>query len=149
MAVGDGWESQFLAGLAQHLETNSVGTWHPDGSAYTASETGLFVRVIPPAPDRIITLSTYPVTVVAGMQDITLGVQFRIRGTTDPRVCQDIGDALFELLDSAGRQLWADIAVVDSTYRSHSSLGQDAQNRWEASHNYYAQAMRRTAHRTD
>lgn len=149
MAVGDGWDSQLLAGLAQHLDDNSVGTWRPDGSAYLAGETAIVVRDIPDAPDRLITLATYPVTTIRGMQDVTIGVQFRIRGTPDPRVCQDIADLVFELLDSSGFQMWADIRVSDVFRRSYASLGQDAKNRWEASHNYYADAMRLTAGRTD
>lgn len=149
MAVGDGWESQFLAALAQHLEDNAAGVWHPDGSNYAAGETAIIMRGIPSAPDRLITLATYPVTAARGMQDITVGVQFRIRGTPDPRVCQDTADALFELLDSSGHQIWGDIRISDVWRQSYASLGQDALNRWEASHNYYVEAMRRTASRTD
>lgn len=149
MALGDGWTSQLIAGLAQHLEDNSVGVWRSDGTAYTAAEIAITEREIPPEPDSVITIATYPVTSTPGMQDTTVGVQFRVRGTTDPRSCSDIADALFELLDSCGRQTFGDIAIVDITWRSNASLGQDGNLRWEASHNYYVQAMRRTPNRTD
>lgn len=148
MAVGDGWESQLLAGLAQKLHNAGIGVWKPSG-AYTAGETAITDQAIPPTPDRLITLTAYLETGPPGMQDVTVAVQFRLRGTTDPRVCRDIGDAIYELLDGSGRQLWGDIPIVDVTRQSHAPLGRDGSNRWEASHNYLVQAMRRTNFRTD
>lgn len=144
-----GWTSDLLTGLAEHLDANSVGIWRPTG-AYGADETAIVIRAIPQEPDRLITLAPYPVgTTLRGMQDHVSAIQIRVRGTTDPRVCEDLADEVFDLLDSCGRQTLNGIALVDMWRQSYTSLGQDANLRWEASHNYHVEAMRATANRTD
>jgi hypothetical protein len=150
MATGDGWTSKLLTGLAEHLAANGVGVWHPDGSAYAAGETGILIRSIPPTPDRIVTLAAYPVAAgYVGLSDITVGIQVRLRGGTDPRDCDDLADDIFDLLDSTSHLTLGGIAVVQLYRQSYASLGQDGNRRWEASHNYYADAMRPTSNRTD
>lgn len=152
MTIGDGWTSRLLVGLAEHLAANSIGVWRPAG-AYTAAETGILIRAVPAAPDRIITLATYPLSSTPAVQDVLTGVQVRMRGTTDPRVVDDLADSVFDLLDSSGSQTWGagdgEVSIVDVTRQSAVSLGQDGNGRWEASHNYYVTAMRRTTNRTN
>lgn len=150
MATGDGWTSRLITGLAEHLAANAVGVWRPDGPAYTATETGILIRSIPQSPDRIITLAAYVVgDDYPGLADTTQGVQVRLRGTTDPRVCDDLADAVYELLDSAEHYDLGGIHVVRSSRRSYTSLGADSNGRWERSENYFLDAMRPTQHRTD
>jgi hypothetical protein len=144
-----GFTTTFVEGLAVNLGAAGIGVWRPDGPAYTADETAIVVREIPTQPDRLITLSAYRVgDDYPGLADYVQAVQLRIRGTTDPRVCDDLGDAVFDLLDS--REQWAcgGIPVVYSQRRSDTSLGWDSSHRWESSHNYYFDVMRPTAHRT-
>lgn len=148
MATGDGWTSQLVTALAQYLHDQAVGVWRPTGT-YTAGEIAICDRIIPPSPDRLITLSAYPILTPPDLQDVTTGIQCRLRGTTDPQVCQDIGDAIFELLDGAKHLVLGDIRTVQIYRQSAGSLGQDGSERWEASHNFYVEAMRRTAHRTE
>lgn len=150
MAVGDGWESQLITGLAELLHANGVGVWRADGSAYLAGEVAITDRAIPSSPDRLIAIATYPVeSGPSDLADTTIGVQLRLRGTTDPRVCSDIGSALYDLLDSCGRQTWGSVSIVDVYRQSAVSLGQDQNDRWEASHNYYVAAMRPTVNRSN
>ncbi|MEV6800515.1 minor capsid protein [Micromonospora rifamycinica] len=147
MATGDGWTSRLLVGLAQHIAAAGIATWRPTGG-YQASEIGIVIRGIPSSPDRLVTLAPYPVASTPGLADITQGVQIRLRGTTDPRVVEDLADALFDLLDSAGRLTLGGIAVVDIYRQSYAALGVDGNGRWEMSHNYYIEAMRPTNTRT-
>jgi hypothetical protein len=148
MADGDSWDSQLLTGLAELLHAESLGVWRPSGSGvYLPSETAIVVGDIIPAPDRLITLASYPVDSPRGMQDIVVGVQFRLRGTPDARTVIDLGSNLFDALDNSGQQTWGDIAVTNVYRRSHTPLGRDGKNRCEASHNYYVEAMRPTVHR--
>lgn len=150
MATGDGWTSQLVAGLAQHLEDAGVGTWRPDGSEYQADEIAITDRLIPATPDRLIVIAAY--TVVRpwrGLGDITEGIQLRFRGTTDPRVCDDIADEVFDLLDSAANLSWNGIPIVQVYRQSYAPLGRDGNSRWERSDNYYIDAMRFTANRND
>lgn len=143
-----GWTTTLLEGLAAELAGAGIGTWRPDGP-YTAGETAIVIRTIPVEPDRLITLSPYRVgDDYPGSQDFVQAVQIRLRGTPDPRVCDDLADAVFELLDSREHWTCGGIPVVYSQRRSDTSLGQDGNRRWEASHNYALHVMRPTAHRT-
>lgn len=153
MAAGDSWDSWLIAGLAAHIAANTSATWRTSG-AYTAGEIGIYDRAIPQTPDTILTLALYVVTAEASATaDVAAGVQVRIRGTEDPRICRDLGAEVFDLLDSSGRQFWGSgaqqVSIVDVFRQSQTSLGQDGNGRWEASHNYYVSAMRPTVHRTD
>lgn len=150
MATGDGWTSRLLTGLAEHLAAAGIGVWRPDGPPYTADEIGIVTRAIPTSPDRIITLAPYAVgTALPGMADHTQGVQVRCRGTQDPRVVEDIADAVFDRLDGVTRLTLGGIPVVQIYRQSYTSLGQDQNGRWESSSNYYVEAMRPTSNRTD
>ncbi|GIJ10731.1 minor capsid protein [Micromonospora andamanensis] len=148
MATGDGWTSRLITGLAELLDAADVGTWRPTGG-YTAEEIAIVVRGIPQQPDRLITLAPYRVPSPIGIADFVQGVQLRTRGTTDPRVAEDIADACLDLLDSASNLTVGGIAVVQISHRSYTSMGQDNNGRWETSSNYYVEAMRPTIHRHD
>lgn len=153
MAAGDSWDSWLIAGLAAHIAANTTATWRPNG-LYVAGEIGIYDRLIPATPDTILTLADYVITSDGSTTaDVTAGVQIRFRGTADPRICRDLGAECFDLLDHSGRQVWGtspqQVSIVDVYRQSQTSLGQDAQDRWESSHNYYVEAMRPTAHRTD
>jgi hypothetical protein len=143
-----GWTVTLLDGLAAELAAAGIATWKPSG-VYAAGETGIVLRAIPPAPDRLITLAPYRVgDDYPGMADFVQAVQIRLRGTADPRSCDDMADQVFELLDSREQWTCGGIPVVYSRRQSDSSLGADDRGRWEASHNYYFDVMRPTAHRT-
>lgn len=147
--AGDGWTSKLLTGCAEHLAAAGIGIWRASGS-YQPTEVGIVIRAIPTSPDQVITLAAYPVgTSTPGLADTTTGLQIRIRGTRDPRVAEDLGDAIFDLLDGAAGLRWGGIAVVQTYRQSYSSLGADSAGRWEISHNYYVEAMRPTQHRND
>lgn len=149
MATGDGWTSKLLVGLAEYLAAGGVGAWRPTG-AYLAGEIAIVIRAIPQQPDRLITLAPYPIgTDLRGMQDHQTAVQIRVRGTQDPRVCDDLADEVFDRLDSSGRRTLNSVSIVDMWRQSYTSLGKDSSDRWERSENYYIDAMRATAHRTD
>jgi len=148
MATGDGWTSRLITGLAELLHNGGAGTWRPTG-AYTANEIAIVIRDIPQQPDRLITLAPYVIAAPIGIADYVLGVQVRTRGTTDPRSAEDIADACYELLDSLGGVVLGGVAVVQISRRSYTSMGKDANGRWETSSNYAVEAMRPTANRTD
>jgi hypothetical protein len=144
-----GWTANLLTGLAEHLAANAVGVWRPDGPAYTSTETGILIRAVPQSPDRLVTLAPYVVASPTGLADFTQGVQIRCRGTTDPRVCEDLADTVFDLLDSASGLTLGGVSVVQMYRQSSTSLGQDGNSRWESSSNFYVEAMRPTLTRTD
>jgi hypothetical protein len=143
-----GWTTSLLTGLAQHLAGGGIGTWRATGT-YTSAETAITIRAAPPSPDRVVVLAAYPVRSAPGTVDITTGVQIRTRAGADPRDCDDLADAIFDLLDSAGGLVLGGIHVTQIYRQSYASLGRDQRSRWERSDNYYLDAVRPTAHRTD
>jgi len=145
-----GWTTDLLSGLAQHLDDNGIGTYRSDGSAYLTAETAICVRSIPSEPDRLVTLAGYPVSDPVRVSDVTVGLQVRVRGTTDPDVCEGIADAVRDLWHGhEALVLPGGIYVVQIVRKSYTSLGQDASGRWEASHNYHIDAMRQTTNNPD
>lgn len=149
MATGDGFTSRLLAGMAQHIADAGIGDWNPAGT-YAADDTGIVIRAIPDLPHRLITLAAYPLgTNLPGMADHVLGVQVRLRAGPDPRECDDLADAIFDLLDGASGLTWGGIPIKDVGRRSYTSMGQDGSRRWERSENYFVDAMRPTSNNTD
>lgn len=136
-----GWTTNLVEGMAALLAAAGAGTWSPGGT-YTDGQTGITVGVIPQAPDRIICLSPYPVDDPPGLLDVTVAVQVRVRGTTDPRVVQDIADAVYDALHGAQPGQLGGVLVAQVFRQSASSLGVDQVGRWERSENYYVQATR-------
>ncbi|RGC68422.1 hypothetical protein C5N14_13630 [Micromonospora sp. MW-13] len=149
MATGDGWTSRLLTGLAEHLAAAGVGVWRDTG-VYDPAQTGIVIRSVPPSPDRLITLAAYPVgSANPGVADHQLGVQIRVRAGADPRDCDDLADAVYDLLDGAAGLTLRGIAVVQVWRQSYTSLGDDSNGRWSRSENYYLDTMRPTARNTD
>jgi hypothetical protein len=144
-----GWTTDLLTGVAEHLAAHDIGVWRPTGGTYQPSETAIVIRAIPPAPDRLITIAPYVAVSDVGLSGFTQGIQFRFRATQDPRDCDDLADDVFDLLDSAEHLLLGGIHVNQLYRQNSTSLGQDGSKRWEASHNYYAEAERPTVHRSN
>ncbi|MFI6485155.1 minor capsid protein [Nonomuraea sp. NPDC050663] len=92
-----------LTGLHEVLADAGVGHWNPSG-IYTANQVGLTIGGLPPSPDRAISAAVYG-TGRAGDDiaepDSSMQVQFRIRGTGDPRTVDDLADGLFDTLHGA------------------------------------------------
>jgi hypothetical protein len=144
-----GWTTDLLIGVAEALDAAAVGTWRASG-IYVAGETAIVIRVIPPEPERLITLAAYPVGPAAvQLADTVVGVQIRLRAGVDPRDCDDLADAVYDLLHGASRLTWTGIDVVQVRRVSYTSLGQDTAGRWERSENYYVDAMRPTDNNPD
>ncbi len=88
-------------------------------------------------------LTAYPVEDTGG-EDITTGVQVRIRSGRDPRPGADLDDAVFGLLENARGYQLGGVPVVVSWRQSGTPLGQDDQGRAEMTSNYYLRAIRPT-----
>lgn len=148
--IGDGFTSRLLTGLAEHLDTAGIGVWDPTGTTYADGDTAIVIRAIPDRPDRLITITTYPLGAnLPGMADHVTGLQVRLRAGPDPRECDDLADAIHDLLDGASGLTWGGIPVKSISRRSYTSLGADGSRRWERSENYEVDAMRATANNTD
>ena len=145
-----GFQTDLLTGLAVYLAAGGLqATWSPTGE-YTALQTGIVIRNVPPAPDRIITLTAYPVSDSPALSDSVLGLQVRCRwGGQDPRPVDDLSDAIFNLLHGKTTlTLSTGVTVVQCLRQSAKTLGQDDNLRWSNAHNYYLTVHRPSTNRT-
>jgi Bacteriophage minor capsid protein len=146
-----GWTNDLLTGVAERLAAAGVGVWRPAGPAYTDDETAIVVGSLPQQPSTVVALAAYAVTASAALNDTTIGVQARIRGVSggDQRPAADLADAVFEALHGLRQQTIGGIWVAQITLQSSAQLGPDQQGRDERTDNYYMQAARPTAGRTE
>lgn len=142
-----GYTHDVLTAAATNLAAAGIGVWNPDG-VYTAAQTGILLKVMPSAPDRAIVLTLYPVT-ASHLSDTTLGLQVRCRAPGMPTAVDDLADQVHEHWHGA-RGLTLGPATIALTVRqSHTTLGRDANNRWETSSNYYLTTAQPSTHATD
>lgn len=146
-----GFQTNLLAGIATALQTASLGTYNASG-VYTTAQTGIVLFKMPEAPDRIITLTTYPVSDHPSLSDSVIGLQVRTRwGGINPTLVTDLDDGIFAFLH--GKENWTvgsgatAVFIVRCDSQSAVSLGQDANNRWSFSHNYYLATHRPSTNR--
>jgi hypothetical protein len=144
-----GFSTDLLTGLAVHLHNASVGTWNTSG-AYTALQTAITLGTVPQRPDRCITLNSYGVTDSPALSDSIIGVQVRCRwGGADPRYADDLADSVFMLLHGlTNTTLSTGVCVVECLRNSYAQLGQDGNQRWENTSNYYVTCHRPSTNRT-
>ncbi len=133
-----GFESDLLDGLASFIAAGGIGvTYRPTGT-YLAGETGISFSKMPDTPDRCVVLTAYPVTDEVNQNLSTVGVQIRTRGTTDPFDVGDLDTAIFQLVQGLTHRDFGTCHLVQLLRRSSIPMGQDSNDRWERSSNYYA-----------
>ncbi|MFB7900207.1 minor capsid protein [Streptomyces xiamenensis] len=139
------YTSDLLDGVARLLDAEGVGAYRPDG-IYTAGDTAIVIADMPPAPDRVICLSAYPVEDSPALTDTVTGVQVRTRAGPDPRAVADLDDQALDVLNGSGPHHFG-AARVQLIYRqSAADIGADQLGRRERSSNYYAHANRAGRH---
>ncbi len=148
-----GFQTNLLTGIAVDLAAAGLSlTWNTSG-VYTTAQTGIVLGTVPQAPDRIVTLTAYGVDDDPSLSDSIIGLQVRTRwGGQDPRLVNDLDDSLFAYLH--GKEAWtvgsgAAAVVIGLCLRVSGpvSLGQDANNRWSLSSNYYLDLWRPSTNR--
>jgi len=150
MTLAAGFQSNLLTGLAVYIAAAGIeATWAPSG-IYTTLQTGIVIGNIPQTPDRIITLSSYPVSDHPSLSDSVLGVQIRTRAEgADKRKVDNLDDAIFNLFHGVMHLiLTTGVHIVQFPRVSGATLGQDANNRWSNVQNFHAYCWRPSTHRT-
>lgn len=142
------FDGDLLDGMAALLVGASVGVLRIDGSAYLPAETAIAFEAMPQEPDRAIVLSTYAVADDASLSDSVVGLQVRCRGGADPHDVKAIAGAVFDQLHGRTAYTAGTVRIVQSLRQSGAPLGQDQNNRWEHSGNYYLTVHRPSPHRT-
>lgn len=134
-----------LDGLARHLAEQGLGVYRPDG-VYAPGETAITIAATPPAPDRVICLSAYPVAESPVLTDTTTGIQVRTRASSDPCEVDALDDQVHALVHGSGPHTFGAVPVQLLYRVSAAPLGADKSGRWERTSNYYARAHRSAPH---
>lgn len=144
-----GLESQLMTGAAALLAAANVGTYRDDGTAYGSDETAIVLGELPPTPDRVIGLTTYPVSDDPALSDSVVGLQVVTRTTGSVLDLADLTGAVFDQLHGLrDTRLSSGLWVVQLLRRSGTPLGLDENRRWRHSQNFYATIHAPSAHRT-
>lgn len=132
-----------MAGVAQLLEDAGVGTWQPAGAYASGADRPIYIRAVPAAPNRVITVSHYPVAQEPWTSDAVEGIQVRNRGPADdPRPADDDADAIRAALDGLQHVVVGGVHVALVQWQSGAPMGQDDNRRWEMTQNFYLYTTR-------
>lgn len=133
-----GSTTELIDGFAQTIATAGLATWNASGT-YTAGQTGIFRKIMPAAPDRVITL-----TIVDQGDDITMPLgskMLQVRGRGAPNQPWDVDDLLdpvFTLLHGATNLVFGSQTIIQCVRRVSAGMGMDeASKRWERADQYY------------
>lgn len=140
--------SDLLTGVAVAIDAAGIGLTWRDGEPYDDDQTGIFLKTVPPSPDRLVVLTAYGISDDPTLSDSVQGLQVRSRGvpqlSTD---CDDIDDAVFGFLQNTVLDLTTGIRIVSAFRTSTAPLGQDPSNRFEVASSYALSTHRPSTHR--
>lgn len=142
-----GFNTKLMTGLAQLIHTNGIGVFATSGT-YADDVWAIFLGLTPDKPDRAITLMSYPVEDTDLINVIT-GVQFRFRGTRDPREVENVSDAIYDLIHNKSHYVVNGVPINLSWRQSGAWMGQDANQRVERVENFYLHAERSAPNKID
>lgn len=143
--------SDLLTGIAQMIAGAGLGITYSPTGVYTSGQTGIFMKIMPAAPDRVVTL-----TAVNQGDDITdpfgqIMVQVRGRGLPNKPVdADDLLDGIFTILHGTKGLVFGSMTVDQCNRKVSIPMGADTSQRWERIDQYYLDAsFPATANRPD
>lgn len=139
-------EESITTGVAELMHTAGVATWRPD-SPYLDSEVAITIGDLPSGPTQAVALTVYGSDDDPHYADSVVMLQALFRGTTDPRSVDRMAAGLVDLLHGRTGFTLGGVRVIESHRQSWSRMGQDGNNRWRRSDNYYLQAHTPSAFR--
>jgi len=125
-----------MDGVAGLLAAAGLGTFPVDDIATVPDP--ITLRKAPAAPDRLITVSHYPITGGGWTTDTEEGIQVRCRTPgEDLRATDELADAIRAALDGHEHAQMGATHVSLIAWQSGASLGQDDAERWEHTQNFH------------
>lgn len=130
--------SDILTGVATLIAGAGLSISYNADGRYTGSQTGIYMKTSPPAPDRIVVL-----TAVNQGDDITMPlgqvmVQVKGRGLPNkPLDVDDLLDGIFVRLHGTTNLTFGTTTVIQCNRRVSVPMGEDDRKRWERIDQYY------------
>ncbi|MGW6009714.1 minor capsid protein [Streptomyces sp. NPDC055210] len=137
---GETHDVDLLQGVAELLDVEDVGVYSESG-ALPADGTGIVLGRMPDGPDRVLTLTPYPVADDDSTDSVT-GIQVRMRAGTNPLAVVQLANDVFTVLHN--RESWnaRSVQVEISWRNSQAWIGQDSRGRMELAANFYFRTVR-------
>jgi hypothetical protein len=129
-------QNDLLDGIALLIASHGTAVFNESG-VYATTDTGISFKAVNPTPDRLVTLTAYVVSDSPTLPLSRIGVQVRLRGTTDPRDVDELGDAIFAYLHGIVNMDFNSVHANQILRQSSITLGQDSAKRWERADAYY------------
>jgi hypothetical protein len=140
-----GFVSKLMVGLAEMLDTLSIGTWTAS-SVYDDDDAPIItLDRLPDSPDQVVCLSDYRVSANGRLTDSVIGVQVRTRApVSTPSAARDLADAVLNVWHGAAHLTLGTspnvVSVSQILFQSAAPLGPDQRGRQERSMNFYIYA---------
>ncbi|GHA28636.1 hypothetical protein GCM10010372_30530 [Streptomyces tauricus] len=137
---GETHDVDLLRGTAELLDAEDVGVYSESGTL-PADGTGIVLGRMPDGPDRVLTLTPYPVADDDSTDSVT-GIQVRMRAGTNPLDLVQLANDVFRVLHN--RESWnaRGVQVEISWRNSQAWIGQDSRGRMELAANFYFRTVR-------
>ncbi len=125
-----------ITGLAQMISNAQIGVYRPLGG-YLGTDTAIFLKSLPEAPDRAIAVTAYSSSDMVKINESTVRVQLWFRGVRDLSTdVDDLADDVFDLLQGMEHFDLGDVHVIQIYRVSSGQLGTDLSKRSERTDNY-------------
>lgn len=130
-----------LTGFAAKIAAQATPTivWDPNPlHVYMAGQTGIILKLVPVAPDRVIVLNLVPQGDHPSMPLGQSMLQVRARGlANDPTDVDALLDSVFTVLHGSTGLVFGALTVIQCNRRVRAPLGMDENKRFEAADQYY------------
>jgi hypothetical protein len=125
-------------GFATMIADSSIAVYRADGTAYLDGETAIVFKNMPPSPDRVVCITSVPLTDATEAAYGTVLVQVKCRGIpNDDLDVDDLGDAIFDLVQNTKDVVFGSTHAVQILRNSSVPMGVDTKRRWERIDHYY------------
>lgn len=129
-----------LEGVAGTLKAAGLVEWNAD-AVYAAGQTGVFMKRMPAAPDRVVVLTAVSRGDDPSMPLGQIMLQVRGRGRPNqPLDVDDLLDSIFAVLHGSTDLPFGDMTVIQCNRRITAPMGMDDAKRWERADQYYIDA---------
>lgn len=129
-------ENDLLDGVATLIAAAGIAAYNPSGT-YQPTDLPIYIQAVPPTPDAIVTLTAYGVSDNPTLPESRLGLQVRVRGGSDPRDVNTLGDNIFQILHGLTNTTFGTVSAEQILRVQSITLGQDETKRWSRADTYY------------